>query len=275
MIKFYYIIPVVFALLFLACSPAEKMVPPTNPFDPDNPDYELPQASITGTVFYGEVIDTSTVTMIWKGSETAYEFSYRYDREIVETEWSDWTRDTSVILRYLDEGNYQFDIKARTNQTVPVEGTPIAFHFTVDAVKGPAMMVCPRYKEVSVGEEFEIEILAEEVESVMGAEIELTFDPSIIQVKDVIYGAFMFDGGELSITFKEIDNENGKAGIVLVRTSNTSPTVSGTGTLAVLEIKGLTSGITQLEFTDNCTFRDENNNVVEIEEKTVGILKIE
>jgi len=275
MIKFYYIIPVVFALLFFACSPVEKMVPPTNPFDPDNPDYEVPSVSIVGEVEYGEVIDTSAVTIIWRGNETAYEYSYRYDLDIVETDWSPWTRDTGVVLYYLDEGNYQFDIKARTNQTVPVEGDANSFHFAVDAVKGPAMMVFSRYKEVSVGEEFEIEILAEEVDSIMGTEIELTFDPAIIEVKDVIYGAFMFDGGDLSVTFKEIDNENGKAGVVLVRTSNTSPTVSGTGTLAVLEIKGLTSGITQIEFTDNCTFRDENNNVVEIEEKTVGIVAVQ
>ncbi|MCK4641604.1 MAG: hypothetical protein KAU06_09705 [Candidatus Marinimicrobia bacterium] len=271
MIKLNHIVFITIASIFFACSPNDDLLPPTNPFDPDNPDYELPQASITGTVFYGEVIDTTSATLTWIGNATAYEYSYRLN----ENAWSDWTRDTSVTLRYLDEGNYQFEIKARTNQTVPVEGDANAFHFSVDAVKGPAMMVCPRYKEVSVGEEFEIEILAEEVENVMGAEIELTFDPSIIQVKDVIYGAFMFDGGDLSVTFKEIDNENGKAGVVLVRTSNTSPTVSGTGTLAVLEIKGLTSGITQIGFTDNCTFRDENNNVVEIEEKTVGILKIE
>ena len=271
MIKLNHIVLIIIASIFIACSPAEKMVPPTNPFDPDNPDYELPEANVTGEIEDGEVLDTPVATLTWCGNSTAYEYSYRLN----ENDWSDWTIDTFVTFNYLDEGNYQFDIKARTSQTVPVEGTPIAFHFAVDAVKGPAMMVCPRYKEVSVGEEFEIEILAEEVENVMGAEIELTFDPAIIEVKDVIYGAFMFDGGELSITFKEIDNENGKAGVVLVRTSNTSPAVSGTGTLAVLEIKGLTSGITQLEFTDNCTFRDENNNVVEIKEKTVGIVAVE
>lgn len=271
MIKFHLIALITIASIFFACSPNDDLVPPTNPFDPDNPDYELPHASITGTISYGEVIDTTSVTLFWNGNATAYEYSYRLN----ENDWSDWTIDTFVTFHYLDEGGYQFDIKARTNQTVPVEGTPRAFHFAVDAVKGPAMMVCPRYKEVSVGEEFEIEILAEEVENVMGAEIELTFDPSIIQVKDVIYGAFMFDGGELSITFKEIDNENGKAGVVIVRISNSNPTVSGTGTLAILEITGLSVGTTKIEFTDNCTFRDENNNIVEIEEKTVGIVAVE
>jgi len=271
MIKFYYIIPVVFALLFFACSPAEKMVPPTNPFDPDNPDYELPEAYVTGEINYAAVIDTPAVTLTWQGNETAYEYSFRfYDRE-----WSAWTTDTARTFRYLDEGDYQFEIKARTNQTIPVVGDVRAFHFSVDAVKGPAIMVYPRYSEVAAGEECRIEILAEEVENVMGAEIELTFDPSVTQIKDVIYGAFMSDGGELSITFKEIDNENGKAGIVIVRTSNSNPTVSGTGTLAILEITGLSVGTTEIEYTDNCTFRDENNNVVEIEEKTIGIVAVQ
>jgi len=251
------------------------MEPPTNPFDPDNPHYEAPSVSIVGEVEYGEVIDTSAVTIIWQGNETAYEYSYRYDLDIVETDWSPWTRDTSVVLYYLDEGNYQFDIKARTNQTVPVEGDANSFHFAVDAVKGPAMMVFPRYKEVSVGEEFEIEILAEEVDSIMGTEIELTFDPAIIEVKDVIYGAFMFDGGDLSITFKEIDNENGKVGIVLVRTSNVNPTVSGTGTLAVLEIEALIVGTTEITFTDMCTFRNKDNLPIAIREKTIGIVLVE
>ena len=275
MIKFYYIIPVVFALLFFACSPAEKMVPPTNPFDPDNPDFELPYASVIGEVDIGEVIDTSAVTIIWRGNETAYEYSYRYDLEIVETEWSAWTRDTSVILRYLDEGNYQFDLKARTNQTVPVEGDANSFHFSVDAVKGPAIMVFPRYKEVSVGEEFEIEILAEEVDSLMGTEIHVAFNPLVIRVKSVAYSPFLYEDLANGVSFKEIDNENGTIEMVVVRSSGSEPTVSGTGAVAILEIEALTVGTTEIAFTDMCTFRNKDNLPIAIREKTIGIVLVE
>ncbi|MBU1065632.1 hypothetical protein KKC74_12625, partial [bacterium] len=256
-----WITPIVLIVIciMLSCSPRNELKPPTNPYDPDNPDYELPHASVIGEVDYGEVIDTSAVTIIWQGNETAYEFSYRYDLDIVETDWSVWTRDTSVTLRYLDEGNYQFDIKARTNQTVPVEGDANSFHFSVDAVKGPAVRCFPIYQSISVGQESEIEIIAEEVDSLMGAEVHLTFNPAIIRVKSVAYSPFLYEDLANGVSFKEIDNVNGTVDMVVVRSSGSKPTVSGTGTIAILEIEALSAGTADIEISSS-VFKDQNND---------------
>jgi len=274
-VKWFHSIVLISICLILSCSPRNELKPPTNPYDPDNPDYELPHASVIGEVDYGEVIDTSVVTIIWQGNETAYEFSIRYDLEIVETDWSVWTRDTSVTLRYLDEGNYQFDVKARTNQTVPVEGDANSFHFSVDAVIGPAIRVFPLYQTLSVGVEGEIELIAEEVDSLMGSEIHVVFDPTIIRVKSVLYSPFLYDGLANGVSFKEIDNINGTIKMVIVRSLGSQPTVSGTGTIAILEIEALSVGTTEIAFTDMCTFRNKDNLPIAIREKTIGIVLVE
>ena len=268
-----WITPILIFFFIVSCSPQDDLEPPTNPYDPDNPDYELPNASVIGEVDYGEIIDTPVVTIIWQGNETAYEFSYRHYLDIAETDWSAWTRDTSVILRYLDEGNYQFDIKARTNQTVPVEGDANSFHFSVDAVKGPAVRIFPLYQSMLIGEVGEIEIIAEEVDSLMGAEVHLTFNPSVIQIKSVAYSPFLYDGKEFSISFKEIDNDNGTVKMVVVRASGEKSTVSGTGAIAIIEIETISEGTTDIEINSS-VFKDQDNDLIDVTQRVNGIIVV-
>ena len=272
--KWIYPIVLILICMILSCSPQNDLEPPTNPYDPDNPDYELPYVSFVCDIDLGEIIDTTVATIIWHGNETAYEYSYRYGLEIVTSDWSDWTQDTSLTLRYLDEGNYQIDVKARTNQTVPMEGDANSFHFSVDAVQGPAVRCFPIFQSMSVGQESEIEIIAEEVDSLMGAEVHLTFNPAIIQIKSVAYSPFLYDGKEFSISFKEIDNGNGTVKMVAVRGSGTQPTVSGTGTVAILEIEALSAGTTDVEINTS-VFKDQNNDSINIEQRVNGIVVVD
>lgn len=259
--------------LIFSCSPQDDLTPPTNPYDPDNPDYELPSASVIGEIELGEIIDSTAVTIIWRGNKTAYEYCYRYDLDSIETEWSAWTRDTSVTLRYLDEGNYQFEIKARTNQTVPVEGEVSTFHFTVDAVKGPATRCFPMYQELSVGQEGEIEIIAEEVDSLMGAEFQILFNPTVIRINRVALSPFLYGDGANGVSFKEIDNDNGMIEVVVVRSSGTEPTVSGTGAIAILEIEALSAGITHIEINKS-VFKNQNNDEINVDQRVNGIVGV-
>lgn len=259
----------------VSCSSQDDLKPPTNPYDPNNPDYEVPIADVTGTVSDGAVLDTSAVTLTWRGNSTAYEYSYQlYFSENGYSEWSDWTLDTCATLRYLDEGAYMFLLRARTNQTVPVVGDNRVFHFGVDAIKGPALRIFPLYYALTVGKEGEIELMAEEVDSLMGAELHVEFDPAIIRVEDVLYSPFLYDE-ELGISFREIDNEVGTVKIVVVRGSGAQPTVSGTGTLAILEVTGLAAGSTEIRLTESCAYRNADNEAIGIRQKTMGIVKVE
>lgn len=272
--KRFHSIVLIIICLILSCSPLNELKPPTNPYDPDNPDYEPPGISFTCDIEYGDIIDSMTATITWQGNETAYEYSYRYGLEVITTDWSAWTRDTSVTLRYLDEGNYQIDVKARTNQTVPVEGEYLSFGFTVDAVKGPATRCFPIYQVLSVGQESEIEIIAEEVDSLMGAELQIRFNPTIIKVKSVALSPFLYGDSANGVSFKEIDNINGAVEMVVVRSSGTEPTVSGTGAIAILEIETLSVGKTDIEISSS-VFKDQNNDEIIVNQRVNGIIVVE
>ncbi|MFH2049395.1 MAG: hypothetical protein ABIJ12_08105, partial [bacterium] len=156
----------------------------------------------------------------------------------------------------------------------PVEGDANSFHFSVDAVKGPAVRCFPIYQSISVGQESEIEIIAEEVDSLMGAEVHLTFNPAIIRVKDVLYSPFLYDGEEFSISFKEIDNDNGTVKMVVVRASGAESTVSGTGAIAILEFESLTTGSTYIGISKS-VFKDDDNDEISITQRVNGIIFVQ
>ena len=259
---------IVFCII-MSCSPRNELKPPTNPYDPDNPDYELPYVTMTSGIEENGIININVWTLSWQGNETAYQFSFRLN----ESDWSSWSTSTMVTYNYLDEGNYQFDIKARTNQTVPVEGDANSFHFSVDAVTGPAIRIFPLYQSMSIGEVGEIEIIAEEVDSLMGAEVHLTFNPSVIQIKSVAYSPFLYDGKEFSISFKEIDNDNGTVKMVVVRASGEKSTVSGTGAIAIIEIETISEGTTDIEINSS-VFKDQDNDLIDVTQRVNGIIVV-
>jgi len=268
-----WLIPILLLLLIVACSPQDDLEPPTNPYDPDNPEYETPGVTFTCDIEYGAVIDSMSQTIVWQGNETAYEYSYRYGLEVIETDWSEWSRDTSVTLRHLDEGNYRIDVKARTDQTVPVEGEVQSFAFSVDAVRGPATRCFPMYQELSVGQEGEIEIIAEEVDSLMGTEFQILFNPTVVRVNSVALSPFLYGDGANGVSFKEIDNDNGTVEMVVVRSSASAPTVSGTGAIAILEIEALSAGTAYIEINKS-VFKNQNNDEINVDQRVNGIVAV-
>ena len=60
----------------------------------------------------------------------------------------------------------------------------------MDAVDGPSLMFFPRRHIVSQGDTVIFKILAEEVNSLMAAEIHIDFDPSKIEIISISQGSF-------------------------------------------------------------------------------------
>ena len=72
-----------------------------NPMDAMNPNYESPETIITNYESLNEsIIDTSSVTIFWKGNEHVHHYSYNLD----STQWSGWSADTTVTLNNLNNG---------------------------------------------------------------------------------------------------------------------------------------------------------------------------
>ena len=80
-----------------------------NPLDDDNPDYIPPSISFTSGPSEGQTIADSDITFSWEGNELVTEYRQKFN----EQAWGDWSDQTSVVLQYLDEGDYRFAIQGR------------------------------------------------------------------------------------------------------------------------------------------------------------------
>lgn len=77
-------------------------------------------------------------------------------------------------------------------------------------------------------------------DKITAATINLSFDPSVIKIDDIMPGTFFAEASELE---KNIDNKNGKATITL---TNSLKSAEGKGTLLKVKITGLKNGKSSL-----------------------------
>jgi hypothetical protein len=257
---------VVFALS-IGCSSHDELPPPDNPFDPGNPDYVSPNLSIISGPVLGEIVDNPSITIVWEGNESATEYRYKLD----SLDWSEWTTSTIQTFEHLDEGDHRFEIKARS-----VNGDeqliPIVIDFEVDAVGGPALMFYPRRQITNVDAIITFQILAEEVIDLMASEIYLDYDPTQIEINSVSQGDF-FLNRENSIFIYEINVAEGVVRISTTILDGGAPVVSGTGALALIQVRSMQAGSSAMNFVGNVIFRDQGNTNIEILEKVPGLIE--
>ena len=142
----------------------------------------------------------------------------------------------------------------------------------MDAVDGPSLMFFPRRHIVSQGDTVIFKILAEEVNSLMAAEIHIDFDPSKIEIISISQGSF-FQNSQESIFNYEINN--GSIGVLTSLLNSESLSVNGTGNLIQFVVKILQSDSSYISFIGNNVLRDPNNNDITINEKINGKIEIE
>ena len=246
-----------------------------NPLDPGNPDYEEPNTTISspqpGITYY----EHSFVAM-WAGNKEDMSFRTKLDDE----NWShqlgdtDWYPYEFMNLEYLDEGNHTFVVQGRY-VSGDVEPQPDSVSFTINAVTGPALRMYHFHTTASVDDQITLDIYAEEVSNIAGAEIIIDFDPSMVRVDGWNIGTFMETAGEDPLSFTEIDNNSGEAILDIGVMGATPDDVSGTGIIASLEITLLAAGQTELTFNNQSTLRDNDNNEVDILEMVKGIILVE
>lgn len=240
-------------LLVWSCEKIEPVL--DNPLDPDNPDYEPPLVTIISGPSEGEVIGEPQATFEWEGNELVTFYRVRFD----SNDWSDWSVETSKTFDYLDEGDHSVSIQSSysSGDTSSVS----SLSFVVDAVTGPALMFYPRRHLASVGETVTFQILAEEVENLTAAEFTVSFDPAHLEIVSITQGS-MFTGNGESIFHTE--NGVGTLSILAAILGGESPSVDGTGDLALLEVKIKQQGTTNIIFDGLEVFKDPDNNDIDI-----------
>jgi len=226
-----------------------------NPYDTTSTDFVAPRTIILEGPAYNSVITTHEATFRWTGNETAYEYKYLFDN----LEWSNWSTDTAAHFQYLDENYHVFSIKSRTAAQKEEDSIHVRI-FMVDAIQGPALRFYPRHVAVSVNEVFTIEVYAEEVSDMAGVYLEIPMNPAGLEyVSHLVYtigDAFLAKGSDNVLSVEETD-ESQLLKISLARISGSAPEVSGTGALVQMIYRFTGTENTQIDFSIECQFQNE------------------
>jgi len=255
-----------FILLFaLNC---EDTVPiRDNPLDDEGGDYISPTISLLDIVD-GDTLYSESVEFTLEGNELVADFRYKLD----SFDWTDWNESNTTTLSYLDEGNRQLSVQSRYLNGDTSDVASVSF--VVDAVGGPSLMFYPRRHFAQAGETVTFQIKAEEVTNLMMSEIHLEYDPTMLEIMSISQGSF-FQNGQNSIFLYEINAEAGAVQINTTLLDGDSPSVSGTGDLAEIQVKLLQSGSATVNFNGSDAFIDPENNDITILEKINGLVVTE
>ena len=211
-----------------------------NPFE----EYIPPDLSITNSV-----PDGSEITISWVAdNQFALEFSYILEPD--DTEWSSWSSNTIAYYNHLNEGDYLFKVKSRYEEEFEQE-TPDSVTFTINNIVGPGLRFFPLYMEVENSEAFTMEIYAEEVTGLVGAEIGCNYDPNMVLLDTtaISAGYFLLATSGQTILIKEFDLVTGYVLLTLATVLDEGTGLTASGSLVQLPFTAVSSGILEFSFS--------------------------
>jgi len=204
------------ALLILAACSFQR----DNPQDAKNPDYiQLSIALADGILCQADSLDLPYEV---KGAADSLRVRFLEGPSRDTTSWEYWSLDSlHSLLRGLDEGSYALELAVVRNQKVIASDT---FHFTVDAVQGPALVLTPKLiPDSAVGSIISWQVQLESVTSVLGWHGVLQWDTS----------AYAFHALRSPWT---IFADSLATGLEISAVTLDSTYYSGSGTVATLEL---------------------------------------
>ena len=229
-------------LLAAALTACTAIVPPEpddpvydNPQDPDGNEYVAPETTITTGPAEGSTVGSSEVNLAWSGNRTGMLFQGRLNGSA----WTPWSSATSITLRYLDEGNYTFEVRAgypsgTAADPTDFDETPASRSFTVDAVHGSSLRLSPLAQEVNNGTSFQVQLIAEEVSDLMLVTSTLHFEPLHLRVLSMTDGPFLTSTGGSIASYNGFDNTAGTIEVNMATATGTPPGVSGSGVVLTI-----------------------------------------
>ena len=268
-----YFYQLLMTFLLFGCTKGLDEPTQDNPLDPGNPEYIPPFTTILSGPEEGDTLATPNVIFRWRGSLQNSDYSYRLN----DTDWSEWSMDSSVSFRLLDELTHMFEVMTRYGSG-ETEDPPTNVIFTVNAVKGPAYMLQPRLIRVGIGEEFNLQLIAEEVTDFAIAEVFLDWDPAIVKLLGIsIYTdstAFLKSNGGTIISFVDVDTATGSAVINVGVAAGDPDHVEGTGALFQINMRTVRAGDTEVKVQESSSMRNGNNAEITINGVVNGIVEV-
>lgn len=255
-------LPLILLIVLFSCT--NQLDPPVydNPYDPKNPDYIVPTAEVVQGISNNDIIDTTTVSILWQGQYNNSEFSYKLDG--VDEVFTDWSSNKQVVYNYLDEGIYTFYVKERMN--ILEQETATAITFTIDAVTSPGLVLDKMYTTVNNSSDFYVDLNLEEVSNFKGLTTKLSFANSDIELTSIsqITGD-LYTGSEIfTASSTEEANSTGEIEINLVLLGMPSG-FTGNAAVCRLNFNAIDYAQTGITFIQGkTTFRDIDNNDITV-----------
>ena len=124
---------------------------------------------------------------------------------------------------------------------------------------GGVLYLEPDNLTITPGKNFTVELKAASITNLKGYSVTLTYDPTLLSLKEVVEGPFFSTKGK-TFFYKKVDN---KKGTILIDCAILGPkvSVSGGGTLTTLFFTSLKTGSTSLSFKLAKT-RDAHNKEI-------------
>ena len=264
------IISLLLLFLFIACE--ELNIDPENPFEADEPIPEI-------TSLY-QNINGSTASFNWEGNKFAFSYSFRLESQSYEEplgiyiNWSDWSSDTLVTLKNLDEGQYIFQVKSRFEEVEQAE--PATNNFVIDAISGPTLRMYPMIQEVQQGNQFDIYLYTEKVDDLMLMSINISFDWNMLNLVNVELGGTISNYTTNFFALPVTSHTEGEINITagfLNQSNLTDFIADGTVSLVKLTFQPYYIGTTEISIFDS-VLRNKDYDEINILESIGGTVVV-
>lgn len=114
----------------------------------------------------------------------------------------------------------------------------------------PILSIDPMSSAASVGEEVTLDVNISNVTDLYGFQFDLGFAPGTLSAISITEGTFLFSAGPTFFLPGDIDNTTGTIALTANSLLGPGPGVNGSGTLAILTIKGLSHGTSSIELSN-------------------------
>lgn len=145
-----------------------------------------------------------------------------------------------------------------------IAGVVLASIFSLPALADgiPTLSIAPSSSTVSAGNNISLDVVISSVTDLFAFQFDLSVDPGTVSAVSITEGSFLPGGGATFFLPGTIDNVGGTITSTADSLVGAIPGVNGSGTLAILTLTGLASGISSIDFS-NVFLLDSNLNSID------------
>lgn len=252
--------------LIIACEHKER---PgfDNILDNRNPEFEYPNIDL-----YETDIETQnhSYEFYWNNTDPEniiqHNTYYSYKLEGYDTSYCEWTKDNEANYRYLDDGDYVFNLKVKLGQGEKDE--PLTAKLKVNALGNNSIYLRPMNQFVENGVEGYVDLHIKNVSDLKGLTTQLKF-PSTFEVTKIEKAEEILIEQSTGLMFltNSIDEINNIRRIVIDAVLLGTKNFGFTGSAKICRIYFKNSAPSDIEFDENKTFmRDFENQDIWIQQ---------